>query len=183
VESANGTRLRPWTLLCMFLRRCLRWLAFGCFRSRICVALLRLSGVRIGKGAFINQGVWFIDRLDGAGYIQVGENVAIAPGACLVAASHPNRSCLRDLYECDIYKPVVLENDCWVGAHAVILPGVRVGQRAVVGAGSVVTCDVPDDTVVVGVPAREIGKVWERFPRKGGGPGAAPPEPPAGSGA
>ena len=147
-------------------RRLARWLAFRCPLPGLRTALLRASGVRVGDGAFINQGVWFIDELDGA--IRVGARVSIAPGVCLVAASDPNDSRLRELYDCERRKPVVLDDDCWLGANAVVLPGVRVGQRAVVGSGAVVTRDVPDDTVVVGVPAKPIGKVWERFgPRDG----------------
>lgn len=55
--------------------------------------------------------------------------------------------------------PILLKHGCWIGAGAVILPGVTIGEAAVVGAGAVVTNDVPDFTVVAGVPAREIKKL------------------------
>jgi acetyltransferase-like isoleucine patch superfamily enzyme len=58
-------------------------------------------------------------------------------------------------------KRIVLKRNCWIGANAVILPGVTVGVNSVVAAGSVVTKDVPSDTVVAGVPARVIKKVTE----------------------
>jgi len=58
-------------------------------------------------------------------------------------------------------KRIVLKRNCWIGANSVILPGVTVGVNSVVAAGSVVTKDVPDDTVVAGVPARVIKKVTE----------------------
>jgi acetyltransferase-like isoleucine patch superfamily enzyme len=58
-------------------------------------------------------------------------------------------------------KGIVLKRNCWIGANSVILPGVTVGENSVVAAGSVVTKDVPADTVVAGVPARVIKKVTE----------------------
>jgi acetyltransferase-like isoleucine patch superfamily enzyme len=58
-------------------------------------------------------------------------------------------------------KRIVLKRNCWIGANSVILSGVTVGVNSVVAAGSVVTKDVPDDTVVAGVPARVIKKVTE----------------------
>jgi acetyltransferase-like isoleucine patch superfamily enzyme len=58
-------------------------------------------------------------------------------------------------------KRIVLKRNCWIGANSVILPGVTVGVNSVVAAGSVVTKDVPADTVVAGVPARVIKKVTE----------------------
>ncbi len=58
-------------------------------------------------------------------------------------------------------KRIVLKRNCWIGANSIILPGVTVGENSLVAAGSVVTKDVPADSVVAGVPARVIKKVTE----------------------
>jgi acetyltransferase-like isoleucine patch superfamily enzyme len=57
-----------------------------------------------------------------------------------------------------IYGPVVIEEDCWIGSHAVILKGVTIGAGAVVAAGAIVTKDIPPYTIAAGVPARVIGE-------------------------
>jgi maltose O-acetyltransferase len=59
----------------------------------------------------------------------------------------------------EVAKPVVIEDNAWIGGAAILLPGVRIGRNAVVGAGAVVTRDVPADTVVVGNPARVIRQI------------------------
>jgi acetyltransferase-like isoleucine patch superfamily enzyme len=66
------------------------------------------------------------------------------------------------------YEPVVIEEDCWIGSHSVILKGVTVGTGAVVAAGSVVTRDVPPFAIVAGVPAKVIGDRREKYGVRGG---------------
>jgi maltose O-acetyltransferase len=79
------------------------------------------------------------------------------------ADAAPNNSRLAEIpYVRDhliVEKEVLIEDDAWIGAAAIILPGVTVGRRAIVGAGAVVTHSVPPDTIVAGVPARELRKI------------------------
>ena len=87
--------------------------------------------------------------------IEIGHNVQIAPMVQLYTALHPlvpdeRRSGLESA------KPIRIGDDVWIGGGAIILPGVSVGNAAVIGAGSVVTHDVPARTVVAGNPARVI---------------------------
>lgn len=105
------------------------------------------SGICIGKNVFINGGCLFMAR----GGITIEDDVQIAANVQLISNNH-------DPYERQILlcKPVLIRQGAWIGAGATILPGVCVGKYAIVGAGSVVTKDVPDYAVVVGNPAKVV---------------------------
>lgn len=106
-----------------------------------------LEKLKIGKNCFINDCFLAMAR----GGITIDDNVQIAANASVISNNH-------DLYERSVLlcKPVRIKHDAWIGANATILPGVEVGAYAVVGAGAVVTKDVPDYAVVAGNPARVI---------------------------
>lgn len=110
--------------------------------------------VEIGDNASINRGASFYPSFFGGHRIVLGNNVRIAPGARLHAAGHD----LADPGYRDTGGPITVEDDVWIGAGSIILPGVTVGARSVVGAGAVVSRDVPPDSVAVGVPARSRPK-------------------------
>lgn len=118
---------------------------------------LRASGVTVGDYTYIAPEVFFVDDLKG-GLIEVGNYASIAPLAVLVASSHPNFSPVRKLVGSKRAK-VVIEDGAWIGSHAVVLPGVRIGKCSVVGAGAIVTKNVPPYTVVAGVPAKVVRKL------------------------
>jgi maltose O-acetyltransferase len=105
--------------------------------------------VKIGRGAFINTGCVLLD----AGAITIGAISQIGPGVQILTASHPVDPALRR-EGLEFARPVILGENVWVGAGAIICPGVTVGPDSVVGAGAVVTRDVPAGTFVLGVPAR-----------------------------
>lgn len=95
-----------------------------------------------------------------SGEIYIDDYVQLALGATIAANNH-------DMYDRQILilKDVHLCKGAWIGANAIILPGVTVGKNAIVGAGSLVTHDVPDYAVVVGNPARQIRTLdKEKFP-------------------
>lgn len=106
----------------------------------------------LGKNIFINTGVTFCDL----GGVVIEDGVFIGPGAKLLSVNHPIDPQHR--HE-NILQAVRIKKNAWLGADAKILPGVTVGENAVVGAGAVVTKDVPANTVVVGVPAKVIKKI------------------------
>lgn len=86
-----------------------------------------------------------------SGTITIEDNVQVAAYVKLISNNHDPYD--RMVLTC---KPIVLKRNCWIGAGAVILPGVTVGENSIVGAGSIVTKDVPDNTVVAGNPAKFI---------------------------
>lgn len=103
--------------------------------------------IRIGRNTFINSNCTLLDQ----GGIDIGENVMFGPGVTVVSSGHPVEPELRRNAS---NRKVVIEDNVWVGANATILPGVTVGRNSVVGACSVVTKDVPPNTVVIGNPAK-----------------------------
>jgi acetyltransferase-like isoleucine patch superfamily enzyme len=109
--------------------------------------------ITIGKNVFINHACTFLDM----GGITIEDNVLIGPKVNLITENHPIKPEDRKSLIC---KPIVIKRNVWIGAGAIILPGVTVGENSIVAAGSVVTKDVPMNTVVGGVPARII-KVLE----------------------
>lgn len=94
--------------------------------------------------------------LDGA-KVSIGSNVFFAPGVQIYTASHPLDSETRRTHE--ISKPVNIGDDCWIGGNAIILPGITIGNGCVIGAGSVVTKDIPDNSMAVGNPAKVTRKL------------------------
>ena len=91
------------------------------------------------------------------GPVCIGNNVNLAQGITVTALNHNFKDTTRRIDEQGIStKPVVISDDVWIGANAVILPGVTIGRHVVVAAGAVVTKDVPDNCVVGGVPTKVI---------------------------
>ena len=94
------------------------------------------------------------------GPVTIGSHVNLAQSITVTALNHNFSDTTRRIDEQGIStNPVTIEDDVWIGANAVILPGVTIGQHAVVAAGAVVTADVPANTVLGGVPARIIKKI------------------------
>ena len=93
----------------------------------------------------------------GQGGIRVGDNVLFGPGAQLLAVNHVCTDSDRPVMDQGITaEGIVIEDNCWIGAGALVLDGVTIGRGATVGAGSVVTSSVPPHKLVVGSPARVI---------------------------
>lgn len=89
----------------------------------------------------------------GGGGIFIGNDVLIAAGAAIMSQGHPLSP---PRWGRNVSKPISIGNEVWIGAHAVVLPGVTIGNGAIVAAGAVVSRDVPSYAVVAGVPARVI---------------------------
>lgn len=109
--------------------------------------------VRLGDRTYVGPNA----VLFGGGGVEVGADALISPGVVLTSHEHTFSDAAVPIREQPLdMAPVVLEDDVWIGANAVVLPGVRVGRGAVVGAGAVVTRDVAPGALVMGVPAREV---------------------------
>ena len=88
-----------------------------------------------------------------------GSNVFIGPGVHIYTATHPTNAVERQTVE--FAKPVSIGNDCWIGGNSVLCPGITIGDGVTIGAGSVVTKDIPENSLAVGNPARVIKKLKE----------------------
>ncbi|MFN8650857.1 MAG: acyltransferase [Gemmatimonadales bacterium] len=119
------------------------------------VQLLRWCGFAIGRDVYIADDIIIAEELKSRGLITIGDRVSMAPRVTLVTTSHPNNSLIRP-FAPEKTGPIVIEPDVWIGAGAVILPGVTIGRGAIVGANSVVTSDVEPLHIVAGQPARTL---------------------------
>lgn len=110
------------------------------------------KNIRIGKNVLINNSCTFMDR----GGITIGDDAFIGPRVNLITENHGLSPELRRTL---VSNPIVIGNNVWIGAAATVLPGVTIGDNAVIGANSVVTRDVPPNTVVAGNPAKKIKSI------------------------
>lgn len=117
------------------------------------VTLQRCFGIRAGKRIAVNRGT----ILDGKGNLTIGNDVMIGPNVVITSSQHSHEKAdVPMILQTEVKKSVVLGNDVWIGANVVILPGVHIGDRVIIGAGSVVTRDIKSHSIAVGVPARVI---------------------------
>lgn len=111
------------------------------------------DGIVLGEGVFINMNCTFLD----GGYITIGNHTLVGPNVQMYTPHHPLEEDVRRT-GLEISYPITIGKDCWIGGGAIICPGVTIGDCVIVGAGSVVTKDIPSDTIVVGNPAKVIKK-------------------------
>lgn len=111
--------------------------------------------IHLGERVFFNFNCIVLDVCD----VRIGDYTLLGPGVQILTPLHPLDATLRRRQEYG--KPVHIGTDVWIGGAALILAGVRIGDRAVIGAGSVVTRDVPDDVFAAGNPCRVIRSVAE----------------------
>ena len=111
---------------------------------------IRRDGVRIGDYSRVNRNC----TLDLRGGLVIGDNVSISPDVVILTAGHR----IDDRTFPVEQKSVLIEDYVWIGTRAMVMPGVTIGEGAVVAAGAIVTRDVPPLAIVAGVPAREIGR-------------------------
>jgi len=111
------------------------------------------GSVDLGEGSFVGQN----SVIYGQGNVTIGANTLISPGVAVISAQHTfERVDIPIKFQPETCRGICVGSDCWLGANAVVLDGVHIGDGTVVGAGSVVTADLPSMVVAVGAPARVI---------------------------
>lgn len=112
--------------------------------------------IEVGKNFFANYNCTIID----VAKVKIGDNCFIAPNVSIYTAGHPIHPLTRNsLYEYG--KGITIGDNCWIGGNSVICPGVHIGNNVVIGAGSVVTKDIPDMVVAAGNPCKVIKKITD----------------------
>ena len=112
--------------------------------------------ISVGENFYANVGCVMLD----VGKITIGKNVLFGPNVAIYTAGHPIHPDSRNSgYEYGI--PVTIGDNVWIGGSCVILPGVKIGNNAVIGAGSVVTKDIPDNVCAAGNPCKVIREITE----------------------
>lgn len=113
------------------------------------------TNITIGEHSYINMNCSFIDD----GKITIGKAVMLGANVAIATVGHPIKPDMRKYMYTD---PVVIEDNCWIGANVTICPGVTIGKNSVIGAGSVVTKDIPANVVAVGSPCKVLREIGER---------------------
>lgn len=113
------------------------------------------ANIELGERAFFNFNCVVLDVCR----VRIGSFCLFGPAVQIYTATHPMSAELRRKQESG--KPISIGDDVWVGGGAIILPGVRIGSKAVIGAGSVVTRDIPDGTFAAGNPCRVVRNIHE----------------------
>ena len=109
------------------------------------------NGLHLGEGVFVNYNAMFLDAAD----ITIGSRTLIGPNCSLYTPQHPIDYRLRRQTIESAY-PIRIGEDCWLGGNVTVCPGVTIGDRTVIGAGSVVTHDIPSNCLAAGNPCRVI---------------------------
>ena len=110
--------------------------------------------IEIGENFYANHNLIILD----GNKVTFGDNVFIAPNCAFYTAGHPLDAEQRNK-GLEFAKPIEIGNNVWIGGNVVVLPGVKIGDNCVIGAGSVVTKDIPENSVAVGNPCKVIRKL------------------------
>ena len=158
------------------IEKLLHW----CLHAKLRAIVMKIFGAELGYQVRINEiylsGLWngfknlkvgdkaFIGELaflDLTGTIHIGSRTSISPKCTIITHQDPGsmlENKLAEIYP-RIVDDVIVGDDCWIGTGTIILSGVRIGSRVVVGAGSLVEKDIPDDCVACGVPAKVVKRI------------------------
>jgi maltose O-acetyltransferase len=154
IEVLKSVCFRSWSRGChLSVRRC--WRARCTTRSTLNSSRDYGTNIELGERVFFNFNCVVLDVCR----VRIGDYALFGPGVQILTPVHPMDAELRRREEYG--KPIEIGADAWVGGAALILPGVRIGSRTVIGAGSVVTRDVPDGVFAVGNPCRVIREITE----------------------
>ncbi len=152
----NATRPTQLDLRNKILKEMFAEIGEGCYIEPPLHANFGCHHVYFGKGIYANYNLTMVDDT----YIYVGDYTMFGPNVVLATAGHPILPELREkAYQYNL--PIHIGKNCWIGAGAIILPGISIGDNVVVGAGSVVTKDLPPNVVAVGNPCKVLREINE----------------------
>ena len=153
----NATRPMEIEKRTMLLKEMFAKIGEGCYIEPPFHANFGGKHVYFGKGVYANFNLTLVDDT----YIYVGDYTMFGPNVTVATAGHPILPALREKgYQYNA--PVTIGKNCWLGAGVIVLPGVKIGDNVVIGAGSVVTKDLPDNVIAVGNPCRVLRQVGEK---------------------
>lgn len=153
----NATRPTEGARRAALLREMFAEIGEGCYIEPPLYANFGGRHVHFGKNVYANFGLTLVDDT----HIYVGDGTMFGPHVTLTSATHPILPALRERgYQYNL--PVRIGRNCWLGAGTVVLPGVSIGEGSVIGAGSVVTRDIPPNVVAVGNPCRVLREMDAR---------------------
>lgn len=115
---------------------------------------IRRNGIHIGSNVIINNNASMLD----GGDITIGNHTLIGPNCSFYTSTHPMDYMARRKPQ-ETCRPITIGDDCWLGGNVVVVGGVSIGSRSVIGAGSVVVKDIPEDCFAVGNPCKVIRKL------------------------
>jgi acetyltransferase-like isoleucine patch superfamily enzyme len=129
--------------------------------GRFCTLRAGERGISVQDGASINIRCF----LDGNGGVEIGADVLLSPGVQVISGNHVfDDPKVPIRFQGTTYGKVSIGKDCWLGTNVIVVPGVTVGRGSVIGAGAVVTKDIPEFSIALGVPAKVVGhrglKTW-----------------------
>lgn len=129
------------------------WIMNGCRLHVFNYRAIAQAGIRIGRRTFIGEGT----IIRGQGGVSIGDNVLFGPRVMVLAVNHVFTDTTRPIMDQGITATGIrIDDDCWIGAGAIVLDGVTIGRGACIGAGAVVTQSIPAHALAVGSPARVI---------------------------
>lgn len=114
------------------------------------------TNIHVGRNVFFNFNCVVLDVAE----VRLGDRVFVGPAAQIYTADHQREAAARRT-DLEFARPVRIGSDVWIGGAAILLPGVSIGSRSILGAGSVVTRDVPEDVFAAGNPCRVIGELGD----------------------
>ena len=153
----NMTRPSEGERRAAMLKEMLAEVGEGCYVEPPFHANFGGAHVHFGKGVYANYNFTVVDDT----HIYVGDHTMFGPNVTLATAGHPILPELREQgYQYNM--PIHIGKNCWLGAGVIVLPGITIGDNSVIGAGSVVTKDIPANVVAVGNPCRVLREINER---------------------
>ena len=121
---------------------------------------LRALGYEVGEDTYFADDLTITLAYSNRGHLRLGQRVSIGPGCILVLAAHANNSRVKQQIP-EKERWITIDDDVWLGAGVIVLPQVTIGEGSIIGAGAVVTKDIPPHSVAVGNPAKVIKSVGE----------------------
>lgn len=153
----NATRPHELEKRTELLKKMFAEIGEGCYIEPPLHANWGGKNVRFGKRVYANFNLTLVDDT----FITVGDGTMFAPNVIVATGAHPILPELREK-QTQYNAPVTIGKNCWIGAGAILLPGVTIGDNTVVGAGSVVTKSLPANVVAVGNPCRVLREIGQR---------------------